>query len=260
MKLKNKEQIEAWLESSDLEAVVDALKTQLKSSKIGKPLYADALVLSAQLKKINADKIDRVMSYEQESLSLNNFRRSLVEFIEMVEKYEGEGQEDSPVSTTKKVEKTRDKKGVPAWIWPIVLLAAFGIWWFFLRNDSPISSGPKANIMICTLPKMSNQGHCCLEDLTRISLFQDGATLYVTATLPDYSNKDPEIKGVVFWDTGETFPAKPINLTLDTTIGDLCYMSMIQPLHGIKWTPGKYTLQIQVDGKVAGEKGFEVMP
>jgi hypothetical protein len=260
MKLKNKEQIEAWLEASDLEAVVEALKEQLKSSKIGKPLYADALVLSAQLKKINADKIDRVMSYEQESLSLNNFRRSLVEFIEMVEKYEGEEQEHPPVSTTIKVEKAAERKGIPAWVWLLIPLAAFGIWWFFLRNDAPISSGPEANIMICNLSKMSNQGHCCLEDLQRISLFQDGATLYVTATLPNYSNNDPVIKGVVFWSTGETFPTGPINLKLDTTIGDLCYVSMIQPLHGIRWTPGKYKLQIQVDGRVVGEKGFEIMP
>ena len=260
MKVKNKEQLESWLEKGELDAVVDELKKQLKASRTAKPLYSDALVLSAQLKKIKADKIERVMSYEQESLSLNNFRRSLVEFIEMVEKYDGEEQEDAPVFTPKKEENTAERKGGFAWGWLLIPLAALGIWWFFIRDNSTIGGTPEAIVKICNLPKMSNQGHCCTEDLQRISLYQDGATLYVTAVFPGYGNNDPAIKGIVFWQTGETFPTNPINLTLDTTIGDICYSAMIQPLHGIKWTPGKFNLQIQVDGKVAVEKGFEIMP
>ena len=259
MKLKNKEQLEDWLEKNEFDAVVDELKKQLKASRTAKPLYSDALVLSAQLKKIKSDKIERVMSYEQESLTLNNFRRSLVEFMEMVEDYQGEEKEDAPVLTPKKEEKKPERKIGFDWWWLAFAVAAFGGWWVMFRMNPIGTDTPQAIVKICTLSKMSNEGHCCLEDLTRISLFQDGATFYVTATLPGYKNQDPAIKGVVFWQSGETFPAKPINLTLDTSIGDLCYSAMIQPLHGIKWTPGKFKIEIQVDGKIAAEKGFEIL-
>ncbi len=260
MKLKNKAQIESWLESSDLEAVVEELKKQLKASKTATPLYSDALVLSAQLKKLKSDKIERVLSYEQESLSLNNFRRSLVEFIEMVEKYKGEEQDEALVSTTKKATETTEKKAGYGWLLFLLPVVVFGIWWFFGRSNPSLTAATPANIKICNLSKMSNQGHCCLEDFQRISLYNDGATLYVTAALPDYSNNDPAIKGIVTWKSGETFPTGAINLTLDKTIGDLCYAAMIQPLHGIKWVPGNYILQIQVDGKVIAEKDFEIIP
>ncbi|MCF8245267.1 MAG: hypothetical protein K9J37_12685 [Saprospiraceae bacterium] len=259
MKLKDKAQLEAWLEKNEFDAVVEELKKQLKTSKTGMPLYSDALVLSAQLKKLKSDKIERVLSYEQESLSLNNFRRSLVEFIEMVEKYKGEEADVAPVSATKKVEKSAERKAGFGWLWLLLPLVAFGIWWFFIRTNPSITAAPTANIKICNLSKMSNQGHCCLEDFQRISLYNDGATLYVTAALPGYNN-DPAIKGIVTWKSGETFPTGAINLTLDTTIGDLCYSSMIQPLNGIKWVPGNYILQIQVNGKVIAEKEFEIIP
>ena len=253
MKLKNKAQIETWLEQGELGEVIGELKKQLKASRTSKALYSDALVLSAQLKKINADKIDRVVSYEHETLALNNLRRNLLDFIEMVENHEGTKEEAAPVFAPKKEEKKEERKGGFGWWWLLVPLAGVGIWLLFFQNKS------KAIINICTLTQISNQGHCCSEDLPRISLNESNGYIYATTVIPDDYGGDPIIQGVVFWETGVTFPVQPIKFEYDITNNDLCHSAIIHPANGTNWSLGKYTLQLQLNGQIAGEKTFEII-
>lgn len=250
MKLKNKAQIEEWLENGEITEVLESLKKQLKASKTGQDLYADAMVLSAQWKKLNADKIKRVVSYEQENVAMNDFRANLVDFIKTVEEHDGA--EAAPVLPPQK-EKADDRKGGFAWWWLLVPAGLGLVWYFFPKKKDPVP------ISICTLNQMSNSGHCCMEDLPRISIFESNSTIYVTTPLSDDYGPDPIIQAVVFWESGEPFPTQPIRFEFDATINDLCHVAMVRPVNGTAWSVGKFKFQLQLNSEVAAEKIFEIV-
>ncbi len=160
-------------------------------------------------------------------------------------------------------EKKEEKKGGFAWWWLLLPIAAFGVWWFFLRNNSgaeaiaPAVSG--AEIKVCSMYQVPAEGHCCLAEPSQISLFNDGAAMGVSVNFPNPIAADALVKAAVLWPSGEVYPTIPINLTKDTSTPNGCYWAMFNPLHGIKWTVGKYRIQVQVGDKVVGEKGFEIV-
>ncbi|MBK9017931.1 MAG: hypothetical protein IPM82_29985 [Saprospiraceae bacterium] len=74
-----------------------------------------------------------------------------------------------------------------------------------------------------------------------------------------FPTKTQIIEGILFWDSGESYPTKPIKLTLDGSIGDICYSSMVLPVNGLRWPVGKFYLKILVNGQPVAEKPFELI-
>lgn len=237
MKLKNKQKIHSLLEDDQLGEVVNELKKQLKNSAF----YPELLGLSAQLSKINADKIARVLSYEQETLAVNNLRRSLGLFIEKV-------QNDDEV-----IPPPPPPDGGSSWLWWVVGLPVFigGLWWLFFR-DAPIQS----NIRICTSNVVGNLNWCD-NDMPRMALGETLRGLVATAVFEGQSDVDPLITGTLLkTNTGEIFPTQRIQLTMSE--GGVGYAGFLTPASGVFWDPGMYTLQLQYNGEPAGEKNFEL--
>lgn len=103
-----------------------------------------------------------------------------------------------------------------------------------------------------------NAPQCCTDDLGFISIFESSNTFFVTAKFPGLTEKNPTVTGKVYWPTGEAFPTQPIQLTANAS-PDGCYIGKVQPIHGINWSLGKYTIKLEVNGKAAGEKVFEIV-
>lgn len=237
MKLKNKQKIHSLLEEDQLGEVVNELKKQLKNSSF----YPELLGLSAQLSKINSDKIARVLSYEQETLAVNNLRRSLGLFIEKV-------QNDDEV-----IPPPPPPDGGSSWLWWVVGLPVFigGLWWLFFR-DAPIQS----NIRICTSNVVGNLNWCD-NDMPRMAFGETLRGIVVTAVFEGQSDGDPLITGTLLkTNTGEVFPTQRIQLTMSE--GGVGYAGRVEPSSGYFWDPGMYTLQLQYNGEPAGEKKFEL--
>lgn len=243
MKLKNKPKIEELLENGDLEKVIEDLKKQVKPNK---GLYSSALGLSAQLKKFKSDKIERLMSYEQENLLLNNLRRSILDFIVEIEHTDTTITDDpgpGPLGP-----QPSPKTG-NAWWWLLVPVAGAVAWFMFFNEPTNLP------IQVCTLDTMANSGHCCNEDLPRISLRESHGVFYATTFIPE----DPTIQAALFLENGSLYPTLPINFRYDMTQGDVCYSAMIALSPGETWYTGRYTLKLLLNGEVAGEKTFEVI-
>lgn len=253
MKLKNKAQLESWLENGQNAEVINELKSQLKASKTGKELLPDVLNFAARLEKIVSDKISGVLSYDEETLNLNRLRKDLLVFIEGIEN-QRVATTNEAVSSSKKAEPPANSSGGGfSWWWLLLPIVAVAIWYFATSKPTlqPI-------IKICTMNQMANE-HCCTDHLSRLTLLETKGAIYVTAVFEGLTGKDPDISGMVYWPNGDFFPTQQIKLTLDETLGHICYSGMIMPVHGIKWVPSKFTLKLQINGEAAGEKDFELI-
>ncbi|MBI1226843.1 MAG: hypothetical protein GC192_16535 [Bacteroidetes bacterium] len=158
-------------------------------------------------------------------------------------------------------EKQENKKRGFAWWWLLIPVLAIGMRWFLsqTKKTAPPIETAAAEIKLCSMAQMSVTGHCCLQELQQLSMFNDGAALNVTVKLAGQNSTGADLSAVVLWPSGEVFPTNTLHLALDTAVENDCYWSAITPLHGIKWTVGKYRVQVKMGDKVIGEKSFEIV-
>jgi hypothetical protein len=251
MKLKNKAQIIDWLEKGDFDAVLTALKSQLKASRTGKDFLSEATSLSAQWEKIKSDKIKGVISNEEETLALNKLVDKLQVFLERVENQAVEAklakppQQEAPTLLVKEAPKSS------RFWWLAVVAVAFGFWWLFLRETEIHSS-----IKICTVRKVDNL-NCCNSPMDRLTLSETFQELVATALFEGQSDPDPLITGMIVRANDDTvFPTEKIQFTIKND--GVCYSSRLTPVTGVYWENGWYKLKLTFNGKPAGEKAFEV--
>lgn len=158
-------------------------------------------------------------------------------------------------------EKKEDKKKGFAWWWIVVTLGLLGGLAYYVWKTpagAPVSTMSASNIQVCTEAKTINAPQCCTDDLGIISIFESSNTFFVTAKFPGLTEKNPTVTGKVYWPTGEAFPTQPIQLVANTN-PDGCFIGKVQPIHGIDWHLGKYTIKLEVNGKAAGERLFEIV-
>ncbi|MCC6725586.1 MAG: hypothetical protein IT258_13850 [Saprospiraceae bacterium] len=257
MKLKNRTEIEAWLEAGDLEQVLDELIAQLKTSKSGGDFLKTAISLSSQLEKLREDKLKGVLTYEQETVTFNKLHEKVQILIESIEK-----DKPKPTPLPKPAAQEKPAANFPIthapekktnWLWFVgIPILAFGVWWALFRGPQPI----KSTIRICTRDQFSAQNWCD-HDMARLSIVE--AVLHhpmVSAAFEGRDEADPSIQGTVTNSNGDVFPTQRIQLTMSD--GGLGYAAEIQPVEGIRWELGIYTIKLTYNGEPAGEKQFEV--
>lgn len=158
-----------------------------------------------------------------------------------------------------KEQKDERKSGIVWWWWLLALALLGGLVFFLWKRPVEIAEPSLTpNIQICTEAKTMNAPQCCSDDLGFISIFESSNTFFVTAKFPGLTEKTPTVTGKVYWSTGEAFPTQPIQLVANAS-PDGCYIGKVQPIHGTSWSLGKYTMKLEVNGKPAGEKLFEIV-
>lgn len=208
MKLKNKVKILELLGAGELEKALDELVLELKASKSGADFLKTARSLSGQLGKLKKDKLDGVITYEQESVAFNKLQVKLQTLVETIEKDKpNPPPTNGTTSGPKNPPPTPPQKSSNWWPWLAIPALAFGWWWLFMRQG-PIT----ATIRICTSNDVSM--NYCQKDVMAFTAGQTLQGLVVTAAFEGLRDNDPLIEGKLKKLNGDDFPTRQIQLTM----------------------------------------------